>query len=87
MQSGFITLYMYHNYYFHDNNLYSLLKVHAMFFPACVMDSGPISLHCWFYFLWDWGGASGFDVDTGSTQNLHSQYAFNSDWKECWVKQ
>ena len=26
--------------------------------------------------MWNWGGDNGFDVDTGSTQNIHSQYAF-----------
>ena len=24
-----------------------------------------------FNLMWDWGGANGFDVDTGSTQNMH----------------
>ena len=28
--------------------------------------------------MWDWGGGNAFDVDTGSTRNMHSQYA--SDW-------
>ena len=32
--------------------------------------------------MWDWGEANGFDVNTGSTQNMYPQYAFNSDWVE-----
>ena len=29
------------------------------------------------------GGANGFDVDTGSTQNMHSQYLFNLENIAC----
>ena len=32
--------------------------------------------------MWDWGGNNGFDVNTGSTQNMHFQCAFNSDQGE-----
>ena len=35
--------------------------------------------------MWDWGGANGFEVDTGSTKNMYPQYAFNSDWGEHWA--
>ena len=31
--------------------------------------------YCGFTLLWDWGGASDFEVDTGSTRNMGSQYA------------
>ena len=41
----------------------------------------PLSLRCWFTLMWDLVGANGFDVDTGSTQTMHSQYAFNLDWE------
>ena len=27
--------------------------------------------------MWDWGKINSFDVDTGSSQNKYSQYAFN----------
>ena len=30
--------------------------------------------------MWDWGGANGFDVDTGSTQGNHFQYAYKLEW-------
>ena len=26
-----------------------------------------------FTLMWDWGRVNGFDVDTGSTQNMHSR--------------
>ena len=32
------------------------------------------------YWFYDWGGMNGFDMDNGSTQCMHSQHAFNSDW-------
>ena len=33
---------------------------------------GPLLLHYWFNFDGDWGGASGLDVVTSSTQNVHN---------------
>ena len=40
---------------------------------------GPLSIHYWTCFMWDWGGANGFDVDTASFHPNY-YYPFNSDW-------
>ena len=34
----------------------------------------PYLFNAGFTLMWDWSGANGFDVDTGSTQNMHSQH-------------
>ena len=34
----------------------------------------PYHFTAGFTLMWDGGGANGFDVVTGSTQNIHSQY-------------
>ena len=40
----------------------------ALFSPAYLSDRGPYPFTTAFTLMWDWGGANGFDVDTGSTQ-------------------
>ena len=49
-----------------------------VFSPAYLKDIGPYPFTAGSTLIWDWGGVNGFDMDTGSTQNMHSQYAFNS---------
>ena len=40
---------------------------------------GMLAFTAGFTLMWNWGGANGFDVDTGSTHYTHSQCA---DWGE-----
>ena len=41
--------------------------------PVCLRDFGPYPFTAGFtLMMWDWGGADGFDVDTGSTQKTLS---------------
>ena len=48
-----------------------------VFCTAYLRDSVTYPFPTGFTLMWDWGGANGFDVVTSSTQNMHSQYAFN----------
>ena len=49
----------------------------TVFSPAYLKDIGPIPFSARIPLLWVWGGVSSFDVDTSSTQNMLSQYAFH----------